>query len=398
MAPLRAHWEAKGSGDFSPLWSGQNASGCREVPAADITRSLIELASGLAHDSVALRVEPALEPARQGSPAPARGRAPAAPGRAPSVAASDRSGAATSVLAFGDRRLRAGRIHRPAHPADAARSRSSAATWALSKSVSEARRSSDSCCTAGRDRPVRRGLWICNKRHQIALFIGGVRLAHERGLVKAHLRIGLAIGVQGAGKLAKQPAQQSVGIHAARSGAAAAPGFLRSRRACAASRRSCLDAPSCARRNRSIPCAQQLFGAQVLALRRPAAHPARPPAAARKCIRRVLLESAPALRGLWRSCSSRIASLSGPLRPDLAPAGVRSDKAARAPHRPGTRLSSACLAGVGPAPGRASAGLGPVAGAAAPPRCGVPGGAAGASASISASWLLSLSIRVSCRL
>ena len=42
MAPLRAHWEAKGSGDFSPLWSGQNASGCRDLPAAEITRLLIE--------------------------------------------------------------------------------------------------------------------------------------------------------------------------------------------------------------------------------------------------------------------------------------------------------------------------------------------------------------------
>jgi nitronate monooxygenase len=42
MAPLRAHWEAKGSGDFSPLWSGQNPSGCREAPAAEITRSLVE--------------------------------------------------------------------------------------------------------------------------------------------------------------------------------------------------------------------------------------------------------------------------------------------------------------------------------------------------------------------
>ena len=41
MAPLRAHWEAKGSGDFSPLWSGQNASGCREVPAAELTRELV---------------------------------------------------------------------------------------------------------------------------------------------------------------------------------------------------------------------------------------------------------------------------------------------------------------------------------------------------------------------
>jgi nitronate monooxygenase len=40
IAPLRAKSEAQGSGDFSPLWSGQNASGCREAPAAEITRSL----------------------------------------------------------------------------------------------------------------------------------------------------------------------------------------------------------------------------------------------------------------------------------------------------------------------------------------------------------------------
>ncbi len=42
MAPLRAHWEAKGSGDFSPLWSGQNASGCREVPAAELVGELVQ--------------------------------------------------------------------------------------------------------------------------------------------------------------------------------------------------------------------------------------------------------------------------------------------------------------------------------------------------------------------
>lgn len=40
VAPLRAKAEAAGSGDFSPLWSGQNASGCRVVPAAELTRSL----------------------------------------------------------------------------------------------------------------------------------------------------------------------------------------------------------------------------------------------------------------------------------------------------------------------------------------------------------------------
>lgn len=40
IAPLRAHWEAQGSGDFSPLWAGQNTSGCRPAPAAEITMGL----------------------------------------------------------------------------------------------------------------------------------------------------------------------------------------------------------------------------------------------------------------------------------------------------------------------------------------------------------------------
>jgi nitronate monooxygenase len=42
IAPLRAHWEKQGRGDFSPLWSGQNASGCRSAPAAEITRDLLK--------------------------------------------------------------------------------------------------------------------------------------------------------------------------------------------------------------------------------------------------------------------------------------------------------------------------------------------------------------------
>jgi nitronate monooxygenase len=42
IAPLRAHWEARGSADFTPLWSGQNASGCRAAPAAAITAALAE--------------------------------------------------------------------------------------------------------------------------------------------------------------------------------------------------------------------------------------------------------------------------------------------------------------------------------------------------------------------
>lgn len=43
IMPLRAKAERQGSGDFSPMWSGQNASGCKEKPAAELTR---ELAAG----------------------------------------------------------------------------------------------------------------------------------------------------------------------------------------------------------------------------------------------------------------------------------------------------------------------------------------------------------------
>ena len=42
VAPLRAHFEAMGRGDCSPLWSGQNASGCQNRPAAEITAALAE--------------------------------------------------------------------------------------------------------------------------------------------------------------------------------------------------------------------------------------------------------------------------------------------------------------------------------------------------------------------
>lgn len=40
IAPLREKAEAEGSGDFSPLWAGQNVSGCREVSATILTREL----------------------------------------------------------------------------------------------------------------------------------------------------------------------------------------------------------------------------------------------------------------------------------------------------------------------------------------------------------------------
>ncbi|HVN35212.1 MAG TPA: nitronate monooxygenase [Casimicrobiaceae bacterium] len=40
IAPLRAAAESLGSGDFSPLWAGQNATGCKEIPAGLLTREL----------------------------------------------------------------------------------------------------------------------------------------------------------------------------------------------------------------------------------------------------------------------------------------------------------------------------------------------------------------------
>lgn len=40
IVPLRAKAEAEGSGDFTPLWSGQNATGCKEIPAAQLTKEL----------------------------------------------------------------------------------------------------------------------------------------------------------------------------------------------------------------------------------------------------------------------------------------------------------------------------------------------------------------------
>jgi nitronate monooxygenase len=42
VAPLRARGEASGSSDFSPLWSGQNASTCRALPAEEITQWLAQ--------------------------------------------------------------------------------------------------------------------------------------------------------------------------------------------------------------------------------------------------------------------------------------------------------------------------------------------------------------------
>jgi nitronate monooxygenase len=43
MAPLRSAAEKQGSGDFSPLWSGQNTSGCKTIGAEQLTKELAAL-------------------------------------------------------------------------------------------------------------------------------------------------------------------------------------------------------------------------------------------------------------------------------------------------------------------------------------------------------------------
>jgi len=40
IAPLRAAAEKMGDTGFTPLWSGQNATGCQSAPAAQITAAL----------------------------------------------------------------------------------------------------------------------------------------------------------------------------------------------------------------------------------------------------------------------------------------------------------------------------------------------------------------------
>lgn len=39
-APLRVKAESMANGDFSPLWAGQNVTGCKEIPASVLTEEL----------------------------------------------------------------------------------------------------------------------------------------------------------------------------------------------------------------------------------------------------------------------------------------------------------------------------------------------------------------------
>jgi nitronate monooxygenase len=43
LAPLRAKMESQSNGDFSPLWCGQNAIGCKEISAGELTRELASM-------------------------------------------------------------------------------------------------------------------------------------------------------------------------------------------------------------------------------------------------------------------------------------------------------------------------------------------------------------------
>lgn len=47
IAPLRAKAESLGSGEFSPLWAGQNASCCQEISAVRLTRELAGALGGV---------------------------------------------------------------------------------------------------------------------------------------------------------------------------------------------------------------------------------------------------------------------------------------------------------------------------------------------------------------
>ncbi|OSM49832.1 2-nitropropane dioxygenase, partial [Aeromonas salmonicida subsp. salmonicida] len=47
LAPLRAAAEKVGDSSFSPLWAGQNVSGCRDLPAAELIAAWVKEA-GLA--------------------------------------------------------------------------------------------------------------------------------------------------------------------------------------------------------------------------------------------------------------------------------------------------------------------------------------------------------------
>ena len=40
ITALRAKAESQGCTDFTPLWAGQNTSGCQNLPAAELTRNL----------------------------------------------------------------------------------------------------------------------------------------------------------------------------------------------------------------------------------------------------------------------------------------------------------------------------------------------------------------------
>ena len=47
IAPLKARAESRGVTDCSSMWAGQNTSGCRQIPAADMTRALANGLDGL---------------------------------------------------------------------------------------------------------------------------------------------------------------------------------------------------------------------------------------------------------------------------------------------------------------------------------------------------------------
>ena len=43
LVPLRIKAESQGNRDFSPLWCGQNATGCKEISAGELTKELVSI-------------------------------------------------------------------------------------------------------------------------------------------------------------------------------------------------------------------------------------------------------------------------------------------------------------------------------------------------------------------
>ena len=110
IAPLRARAESQGSGDFSPLWAGQNASACREIAGrrrharagerrADLTIRAARLSSRRARRGGRRAGRAGCSGTRRGTPGPARAPCACSPPR--SIASMRMASASGSSIPWG---------------------------------------------------------------------------------------------------------------------------------------------------------------------------------------------------------------------------------------------------------------------------------------------------------